>query len=92
MKYVDLKKLLYMDSLIQRESTGTPERFARKLELSRATFFEYLAYLRNELMLDIQYNSYQETYFYEEETLCSILGTVRCACCKEKACNESMIA
>lgn len=27
-----------MDFLIQKERTGSPERFARKVELSRSTF------------------------------------------------------
>lgn len=51
MKHIDLRKKLYMDSLIQRKATGSPEYFARKLDLSRSAFFEYLAYMRYELML-----------------------------------------
>lgn len=38
MKYIDLHKLLHMDSLIQRHCTGSPERFAKRIELSRSTF------------------------------------------------------
>ncbi|WP_455643463.1 hypothetical protein [Parabacteroides sp.] len=89
MKYVDLKKFLYMDSLIQRECTGTPGKLARRLELSRATFFEYLAYLRNELMVDVRYDEYRETYYYGDNDLCSVLGNKRCSVCLEKHCLES---
>lgn len=73
MKYVDLKKMIYMDFLIQKERTGSPERFARKMELSRSTFFEYISYLRNELMLQINYDEYRETYYYEGRSQMEIL-------------------
>ncbi len=88
MKHIDLRKILYMDSLIQRESTGSPEYFARKLDLSRSAFFEYLAYMRYELMLDIAYNNYNGTYYYNGKDFCSVLGDMRCAICKEKSCIE----
>ncbi|MCD7901337.1 MAG: hypothetical protein LUH22_16170 [Bacteroides sp.] len=88
MKYIDLKKILYMDSLIQRKCTGSPDRFARKIELSRSALFEYLAYMRNELMLDIVYNNYSETYSYEGKDLSSVLGNMRCIACQEKLCLE----
>ena len=84
MKYIDLKKILYMDSLIQRRCTGTPERFAQRMDLSRSAFFEYLSYMRNELMVEILYNGYNETYYYGDKDLCSVLGNIRCSACKEK--------
>lgn len=74
MKHINLKKIIRMDSMIQHRITGSPEVFAEKLEVSRSTFFEYLAYMRNELMLDIQYNRYKETYYYDGNNLCSVLG------------------
>lgn len=89
MKYVDLKKMLYMDSLIQHECTGTPGKLARRLELSRATFFEYLAYFRNELMVDVRYDEYRETYYYGDNDFCSVLGNKRCSVCQEKFCLKS---
>ena len=64
MKRIDLKKVLRMDFMIQHRCTGTPEEFARKLDLSRSTFFEYLAYFRYELGTD----------HYNGATLYSALG------------------
>lgn len=91
MKYVDLKKMLYMDSLIQNERTGNPDRFARRVELSRSTFFEYIAYLRNDLMLNVCYDEYRETYYYEDENLESVLGKMRCETCKDRIlCTETV--
>lgn len=84
MKYVDLKKILYMDFLIQKERTGNPDRFAQKVELSRSTLFEYIAYLRNDLMLKICYDEYRKTYYYEDENVTSALGKLRCETCKDR--------
>ena len=86
MKYVDLKKILYMDSLIQRECTVTPDNFARRCSLSRATLFVYLGYLRDELLVDVRYDEYRETYYYgdEEKSLCAVLGNKRCSVCHKQ--------
>lgn len=84
MKYVDLKKMLQMDYLIQKERTGSPERFAQRVELSRSTFFEYIAYLRHELMLNIGYDEYRETYYYEDEGMVCVFGKLRCKTCESR--------
>ncbi|WP_287619346.1 hypothetical protein [Parabacteroides sp.] len=73
-----------MDFLIQKERTGSPERFARKMELSRSTFFEYISYLRNELMLQINYDEYRETYYYEGNSFVDVFGKMRCEGCKDR--------
>lgn len=91
MKYVDLKKMLYMDFLIQKERTGNPERFARKVELSRSTFFEYISYLRNELMLRINYDEYRETYYYEGDSVTEVFGKIRCENCKDRTRCETIV-
>ena len=54
MKNVDLQKIIYMNTLIAHQRTGTPEKFAEKLNLSRSALFEYLTFLRKDLMLDIR--------------------------------------
>ncbi|MDO4180973.1 MAG: hypothetical protein Q4D36_06755 [Bacteroidales bacterium] len=69
MKLVDLKKVLYMDYLIQHRRTGTPNEFAEKLKLSRSTLFEYMAYMRKELEVCILYDRYSGTYYYEGNNL-----------------------
>lgn len=69
MKLVDLKKILYMDYLIQHRITGTPNEFARKMSLSRSTLFEYMAYMRNELEVCILYDRCSGTYYYNGNNL-----------------------
>lgn len=84
MKLVDFKKIIRMDELILRESTGTPLEFAEKLEFSRTTFFSYLSYLREELGADIKYDAYRETYYYEDKNALSIFSNHHCDLCKKK--------
>lgn len=75
MKGIDLKKIIFMDYLIKHRMTGNPKTFAKKLEISRSTFFEYLNYLRNELSLDIKYDKYQPSYYYDGNDLSSWFKT-----------------
>ncbi|WP_276855646.1 hypothetical protein [Bacteroides fluxus] len=76
MKRIDLKKVLRMDFMIQHRCTGTPVEFAKKLELSRSVLFEYLAYLRYDLGIDILYDKYQCTYHYDGTNLYTALGLI----------------
>lgn len=74
MKRIDLKKVLRMDFMIQHRCTGSPVEFAEKLELSRSVLFEYLAYMRYDLGIDILYDKYQTTYHYDGTDLYAALG------------------
>lgn len=74
MKYIDLRKIIYMDHLIKHQSTGTPEAFAQKLEISRAMLFHYLAYMREELMLEIEYSRFNMSYYYNGKDLSSFFN------------------
>lgn len=70
---IDLKKILYMDFLIQHKSTGKPKEFAEKLELSRSTLFEYIAYMRDELEVCIAYDQSSKNYYYDGNNLLEAL-------------------
>lgn len=76
MKYIDLKKIIYMDYLIKHKSTGTPEQFAKKLNISRSTYFDYLFYMRGELTLDICYDRSNSTYYYEGDDLSALFSKI----------------
>lgn len=82
MKNVDLQKIIYMNTLIARKRTGPPEKFAEKLNLSRSAFFEYLTYLRKDLMLDILYDCYSQTYYYGDKDFCTLMGVECCNNCQ----------
>ena len=65
MKRVDLKKILYMDFLIRHKCTGTSKEFAAKMDMSRSTLFEYIAYMRDELEVCILFDKFLGTYYYD---------------------------
>lgn len=66
MKNVDLQKIIYMNTLIAHRRTGTPEVFAQKLNLSRSALFEYLTFLRKDLMLEILYSAIARLLLWRE--------------------------
>lgn len=82
MRNVDLQKIIYMNTLIAHRCTGTPTQFAQKLNLSRSAFFEYLDFLRKDLMLDILYNGHTHTYYYGEKDFCTLMGKACCNNCR----------
>ena len=49
---------------VKRRATGSAAKFARRMGLSRATFYRYLDVLRT-LGAEIKYDSFRETYYYE---------------------------
>jgi len=64
MKLVDLVKVSRLDSLIRRAATGTPEKLAERLEISRSSLFELIAFLKEEMGAPIIYNRYRQSYIY----------------------------
>lgn len=55
-----------IDSLIRRKATGTPDEFAEKLDLSRASLYRYLNVLRNAGAI-IDYDQQENSFFYVED-------------------------
>ena len=63
-RYIDLRKLIYMDFLITHGCTGNANEFAKRLNISRSTFFEYKACLRDDFSAEIEYFPLSNTYKY----------------------------
>ena len=80
MKRVDLKKILYMDFLIRHKCTGTSKEFAAKMDMSRSTLFEYIAYMRDELEVCILFDKFLGTYYYDGKNLYTSLGLYELKC------------
>lgn len=57
-------RLEYLDKLIGRKSTGSPDNLARRINVSKRTIFEYIDILRS-LGAGIEYCRYRETYYYK---------------------------
>jgi hypothetical protein len=56
-----------MDFLITRGCTGNADEFAKRLNISRSTFFEYKACLRDDFSAEIEYFPLSNTYRYTKK-------------------------
>lgn len=75
-KLFNIEKLLRIDHLIKIKGSGSPNKFANRLGMSRSTLFEYLLYLKEEFAAIIHYNRYTQNYEYEKEPEILSKGTL----------------
>lgn len=61
-----LRIIVRLHQLIKRKGTGTPERLAFRLNLSRASTFRYINEMKS-LGAPIQYCRFKQTYYYERQ-------------------------
>ncbi len=61
-----IERFLKIDYLISKKVTGKPSEFAKKLDISESTLYQYLNELKDK-GAPIIYNKNKTTYFYEEE-------------------------
>lgn len=60
----DLDKLALINLEIRKEQTGNPREFAKKLNLSRSMFYNYIEEIKI-LGAKIKYNRNTKTFYYE---------------------------
>ncbi|WEK35471.1 MAG: HTH domain-containing protein [Candidatus Pseudobacter hemicellulosilyticus] len=60
------QRLERIDQLIRIKATGTPTELADKLGISERSVYEYLN-LMKEFGAPIKFNSYRQSYYYDEE-------------------------
>jgi len=65
--FIQRKRLLRIDALIQRKSTGCAKELANKLDISRASVYRYLEIMKNEFEAPIDYDWKKKTYYYTIE-------------------------
>lgn len=53
--------------LIKEQKTGRPEELAQKINLSERSVYNYLGYMRKELLAPIGYDAQKMTYYYYKE-------------------------
>ena len=58
-------RLKRLDGFIRRKGTGTPDDFAQRMNVSRATLFRLIDYFRS-IGAKIAYDKERQTYCYEE--------------------------
>lgn len=61
-----MERLRKFDYLVYHQMTGNPESFAKKLQMSRSSFYEFLEEVK--LMgVPVQYNRDKKSYYYEKK-------------------------
>jgi predicted DNA-binding transcriptional regulator YafY len=61
-----IDRLARLDHLIRIKGTGTPAQLAERLNLSERSIYDYINFMKG-LGCPIKFDSYRESYFYEEE-------------------------
>ena len=64
-KLVDLKTIDRLDAMLRHKATGNPDELAARLEMSRSSWFELLAFLKEEMNAPIVYDSSMQSYVYK---------------------------
>jgi DNA-binding IclR family transcriptional regulator len=59
--------ILALDGLIRSKATGKSEYLAKRLGISRSTFFRLIEYMREELYAPVFFDAYRNRYAYEKE-------------------------
>lgn len=67
MLYKIVQRLSYLNSLIEKQRTGTPKELAEKLGLSERGWYKLRDELVNDLKLPIVYCPHKRSYLYLEE-------------------------
>ena len=62
---VDVRKIIHINKLIKAQRTGSPKALGTHLGISERTAHNYLSFMRKELKAPIKWNSYKNTYIYE---------------------------
>ena len=61
-----LRRIKFIDQLIRIKGTGTAEKLAQRLGVSRATVYVYLNIMK-ENGAPIKFCKFRQSYFYDEE-------------------------
>lgn len=64
MKFAEqIERIQYLDRLIKKRSTGTPEEMANKLGISRSQLYNLVSYL-NDIGMNVKYSRTLKTFYY----------------------------
>lgn len=64
MKFVEqIERLQYLEQLIRKKSTGTPEELAERIGVSRSQLYNLISYL-NDIGIDIKFSRRLNSFYY----------------------------
>jgi hypothetical protein len=62
-----MHRLEYLDTLIRRRATGTPNQLAQRLGITERAWYNLRDELVNDLHVPLAYDPQRQTYYYREE-------------------------
>lgn len=84
---IDIERIMLIDALIRKKSTGKPDELAQQLGISRRALFDTLNFMKESLKAPIRYKKEENSYVYQEHGLfCFTYDTKRN---KDTADNET---
>lgn len=67
MKFIEqIERIQYLDELIRKKSTGTPDELAGRLGISRSQLYNIIGYL-NDIGIGINYSRGRRTFYYNTD-------------------------
>jgi len=84
---IDVNHYSRIDFLIRMKSTGSPDRLASQLGISKRQTLQILKDMKEHFHAPIKYNSFQKSYFYTEEGF-FVLGFQKC---KKEAITQAVM-
>ena len=65
MKFAEqIERLQYLDKLIRKQSTGTPNELADRLGISRSQLYNFIGYL-NDIGMKIKFSRSRNSFYYD---------------------------
>ena len=75
---MDIRKIIRLHKLIKIQRTGSPRELADKLGVSERSIYNYIGYMKMELIAPISYEEKNESYCYEIDCEFNLEGFVFC--------------
>ena len=67
MKFVEqIERLQYLDKLIRKKSTGTPDELAGRLGISRSQLYNLISYFKD-IGMEIKYSRLSKSFYYKNK-------------------------
>lgn len=67
MKFVEqIERLQYLDELIRKKSTGSPQQLAKRIGLSRSQLYNLIGYL-NDMGMEVRFSRVRNSFYYSSQ-------------------------
>lgn len=64
---MDIRIIIELDNLIEKEITGSPKQLASRLSISERTVYNYISFMKKVLNAPIVYDYHRMSYVYNND-------------------------